>query len=112
MTKNLSFQNSRADRVGLTVTSRDGYILQIPSRGAVSMSLRWALGAAPCIWVALDLAGARITCVPWDQLGYSQVDNQLLTHLAPWSGVYGITFVLIAANALLAGGLLLRLRDA
>jgi apolipoprotein N-acyltransferase len=61
-----------------------------------------ALIAAPFLWTALDLVAARITSVPWDQLGYSQVDNVLLTHLAPWTGVYGITFVLVAANALLA----------
>ena len=39
---------------------------------------RLALIAAPFLWVALDLAAARITSVPWDQLGYSQVDNGLL----------------------------------
>jgi apolipoprotein N-acyltransferase len=64
----------------------------------------WALAAAPFFWVALDLAGARITSVPWDQLGYSQVDNLFLTMLAPYAGVYGITFVLVASNALLAWG--------
>ena len=63
----------------------------------------WALAAAPFLWTALDLATARITSVPWDQLGYSQVDNGLLNQLAPWTGVYGISFVLVAANALLAG---------
>ena len=63
-----------------------------------------ALIAAPFLWVALDLAGARITSVPWDQLGYSQVDNALLTQLAPWTGVYGITFLIVTGNALLAGG--------
>ena len=65
------------------------------------------LVAAPFLWVALDLAGARITCVPWDQLGYSQVDNQLAILMGPWTGVYGITFILVMANAVL-GGLLLR----
>lgn len=65
------------------------------------LGMAWALAAAPFLWVALDLAGARITSVPWDQLGYSQVDNALLTLLAPWTGVYGITFVLVAGNALL-----------
>ena len=69
--------------------------------------LRWALAAAPFLWVALDLAAARITSVPWDQLGYSQIDNTILTHLAPWTGVYGISFVLIAGNALIAAGLLI-----
>ncbi|HXE05591.1 MAG TPA: apolipoprotein N-acyltransferase [Bryobacteraceae bacterium] len=69
--------------------------------------VRWALAAAPVLWTALDLASARITSVPWDQLGYSQIDNAILTHLAPWTGVYGISFVLVGGNALIAGGLLI-----
>ncbi len=70
-------------------------------------STRLALAVAPFLWTALELAAARITSVPWDQLGYSQVDNQLINQLAPWTGVYGISFVLVAVNAFLAGGLLL-----
>jgi apolipoprotein N-acyltransferase len=62
-----------------------------------------ALIAAPFLWTGLDLAGARITSVPWDQLGYSQVNNYFLTVFAPWTGVYGITFVLVAINAMYAG---------
>jgi apolipoprotein N-acyltransferase len=50
--------------------------------------------------------------VPWDQLGYSQVDNGLVNQLAPWTGVYGISFVLVAVNALLAGGLVVEGRTA
>ncbi len=67
-------------------------------------STRLALAAAPVFWAALELAAARITSVPWDQLGYSQVDNALVNQLAPWTGVYGISFVLVAVNALIAGG--------
>jgi apolipoprotein N-acyltransferase len=70
-------------------------------------STRLALAAAPILWVALELAAARITSVPWDQLGYSQVDNGLVNQLAPWTGVYGISFVIVFVNALLAGGLVL-----
>jgi len=70
-------------------------------------STRLALAAAPILWTALELAASRITSVPWDQLGYSQVDNGLVNQLAPWTGVYGISFLLVAANALLAGGVLL-----
>ena len=70
-------------------------------------STRLALAFAPFLWTGLDLAAARITSVPWDQLGYSQVDNALINQLAPWTGVYGITFVLVAVNALLAASLLL-----
>ncbi len=70
-------------------------------------STRLALAAAPIFWAGLELAAARITSVPWDQLGYSQVDNALVNQLAPWTGVYGISFVLVAVNALIAGGFLL-----
>jgi apolipoprotein N-acyltransferase len=67
-------------------------------------STRLALAFAPILWTALELAAARITSVPWDQLGYSQVDNALVNRLAPWTGVYGISFLLVAANAFLAAG--------
>jgi len=67
-------------------------------------STRIALAATPFFWVALELAAARITSVPWDQLGYSQIDNALVNQLAPWTGVYGISFLLVAVNALMAGG--------
>ena len=52
----------------------------------------WRWPSAPFLWTALELAAARITSVPWDQLGYSQVDNALVNQLAPWTGVYGISF--------------------
>jgi apolipoprotein N-acyltransferase len=70
-------------------------------------STRLALAFAPFLWATLELAAARITSVPWDQLGYSQVDNALVNQLAPWTGVYGISFLLVAVNALIAGGLVL-----
>ncbi|MGD0730404.1 MAG: apolipoprotein N-acyltransferase [Terracidiphilus sp.] len=65
-------------------------------------STRLALAAAPVLWAGLELAASRITSVPWDQLGYSQVDNGLVNQLAPWTGVYGISFVLVGVNALIA----------
>ncbi|MGA3346766.1 MAG: apolipoprotein N-acyltransferase [Terracidiphilus sp.] len=73
-------------------------------------STRLALAFAPVLWTALELAASRITSVPWDQLGYSQVDNALVNLLAPWTGVYGISFVLVGVNALLTGGLMLESR--
>jgi apolipoprotein N-acyltransferase len=71
----------------------------------ITGSTRLALAFAPFLWAALELVAARFTSVPWDQLGYSQVDNGLVNQLAPWTGVYGISFLLVAVNALLAGGL-------
>jgi apolipoprotein N-acyltransferase len=56
--------------------------------------------AVPFVWVAVELARARITGFPWDLLGYTQVNNLVLTRLAPWTGVMGISFVIAAVNAL------------
>jgi apolipoprotein N-acyltransferase len=81
-----------------------GFLLTATAR--TFRSPRYALLAAPFFWVALELLSARLTKVPWDLLGYSQIDNFLLTSLAPYTGVYGITFVLVAGNALLAWGVL------
>lgn len=59
------------------------------------------LAVAPFLWTILELIAAHLTSVPWDQLGYSQVDNLLLTKIAPFTGAYGISFVLVAVNAVL-----------
>ncbi len=61
-----------------------------------------ALAAAPFLWVTVELARARITGFPWDLLGNAQVDNLLLTRLAPWAGVMGLSFVVVAINAAIA----------
>jgi apolipoprotein N-acyltransferase len=81
-----------------------GLLLSVTAK--VSRRPAYALIAAPFFWVALELLSARLTKVPWDLLGYSQIDNFLLTSMAPFTGVYGLTFVLIAGNALVAAGVL------
>jgi len=62
--------------------------------------IQGALLLAPFTWVAVELARARITGLPWDLLGITQVDNPLLTRLAPITGAYGLSFVIAAVNAL------------
>ena len=59
-----------------------------------------ALALSPVLWVAVELARARITGFPWDLLGYTQIDNHLLTPLAPWTGVFGLSLVVAVGNAL------------
>jgi apolipoprotein N-acyltransferase len=71
-----------------------------------SFGRRVTLLAVPFLWVATDLLASVFTRVPWDQLGYSQVGNFLLTGIAPYTGVYGITFVLLFVNVLFTGALL------
>ena len=61
-----------------------------------------ALAAAPFLWVTVELARARITGFPWDLLGNAQVDNLLLTKLAPWAGVMSLSFVVVASSAAIA----------
>ena len=59
-----------------------------------------ALFLVPFAWVAVELARARITGLPWDLLGIAQVDSPFLTRLAPVTGVYGLSFLIAAINAL------------
>jgi len=68
--------------------------------GRHNLGVQGALLICPFAWVAVELARARITGFPWDQLGITQVDNILLTRLAPYCGAYGLSFVIAAVNAL------------
>jgi len=79
-----------------------GWLLRI-SAGREGKRIGLALLAAPFLWVAVELARARITSFPWDQLGMSQIEHPWLTAVAPWAGVYGISFVLAVGCASVAG---------
>ncbi len=70
-----------------------GWLLQKWSRQAV-------LCLAPFVWVAVELARARITGFPWDLLGYTQVDNLTTSRLALWMGVMGLSFLVAMVNSL------------
>jgi apolipoprotein N-acyltransferase len=74
------------------------------------LGARGALLLSPFAWVAVELARARITSFPWDLLGITQVDNALLTRLAPWTGAYGLSFAIAGVNALWLARITLRER--
>ena len=74
---------------------------------STKLGLSGALLLSPAVWVAVELARARITGFPWDLLGNSQVDNSLITRIAPLAGVMAISFVVAAVNACLASAFLL-----
>jgi len=61
-----------------------------------------ALIAAPFLWVAVELARSRITSFPWDVLGVTQVDNTMMTAMAPVGGAMLLSFVVIVVNAQIA----------
>jgi apolipoprotein N-acyltransferase len=53
----------------------------------------WALFCAVA-WVAMEMAMARVfTGFPWNLLGNSQQRLLPLLQIAPWTGVYGVTFL-------------------
>jgi len=62
-----------------------------------------ALYLAPCLWIGAEYLRAHLlTGFPWCLLGYSLVDCSNLVQLSRITGVYGISFVIIAINALIA----------
>ncbi|MDD5757899.1 MAG: apolipoprotein N-acyltransferase [Desulfobulbaceae bacterium] len=72
----------------------------ITSWGAGRLPLVWT---APLAWVGLDFVRCRLfSGFPWLDLGYSQFDWPLINQVADLCGHYGITFLIIMVNALLA----------
>ncbi|MFQ5993936.1 MAG: apolipoprotein N-acyltransferase [Acidiferrobacterales bacterium] len=99
---------------GTTVLLFTGVLAAFPAAVGWAQS-RWfckrdalhALLILPALWVLLEwLRGWILTGFPWLNLGYSQVGAPL-SGLAPWLGVYGVTW----ATALSAALLLQTVRD-
>lgn len=62
--------------------------------------LKWPLILiAPPLWVALEFLQAYLfTGFPWLLLGYSQYLNLPLLQLCSWTGVYGVSFLVVLFN--------------
>jgi apolipoprotein N-acyltransferase len=59
--------------------------------------------AAALLWTALDhLRAVLFTGFPWATLGYAQHESLALMALAPYTGVYGLSFVTVLAGAAIA----------
>ena len=83
------------------------------SRVAARWSTGWALALAPFFWVAAEwLRGHLLGGFPWGTLGYSQYLQLPVIQIAELTGVHGVSFLLVAVNAALAGCLLLTWRRA
>lgn len=62
---------------------------------------------AASLWVALEfLRTFLFTGFPWNLLGYSQYRSQTVNQIAAVTGVYGVSFVVMAVNAALARAIL------
>ncbi|MBI3637798.1 MAG: apolipoprotein N-acyltransferase [Candidatus Rokubacteria bacterium] len=81
--------------------------------GLVATALSWishrrspslALAAAPCLWVAGEwIRGWLMGGFPWGNVGYSQWRELPVIQIAELGGIHAVSFVLVAANAALAG---------
>ena len=86
--------------------------------GAFGLAVGWvarrsrvlALASAPALWVALELARTYlITGFPWNLVGYA-VAPLGLRQLAALTGVYGLSFLVLATNVWIAAVVLLPFR--
>lgn len=70
----------------------------------LKVALQWPyLLTLPLLWVALEyLRGLLLTGFPWALLGYSQHNFSWAIQSADVTGVYGVSFLLIAVNCALA----------
>ena len=90
--------------------------------GAVAAGVSWvsrrlgpglALASAPFFWVAGEwMRGHLLSGFPWGLLGYSQAFVPPVIQIAEWTGVYGVSFVIVSVNAALAGAVALGWRRA
>ncbi len=72
-----------------------------------------ALLIAPVLWVVLEFARSyALTGFPWSSIGYSQYRFLHMIQVADITGIYGISFLVLAVNGALADLFLLRKRTA
>ena len=94
---------------------RDGIIFSVFSLGvalAARRSRELACVLAPFLWVALEFFDARVPifCFPWNLAGYAASGNIAFVQLTTITGVYGLSFVVVAYGSLLAYAKLARNR--
>jgi len=83
-----------------------GALVVLVSRRS-NLGNRRPLLLAPVFWVAIEFFRDRVTGVPWNQLGNSQIDNIPFARIAQTTGVYGLSFAVMLVNCAFAAALLL-----
>ncbi|GBE00551.1 apolipoprotein N-acyltransferase [bacterium BMS3Abin07] len=67
---------------------------------------------APTIWICIEFArGYIFTGFPWSFLGYSQYKLLPLIQIADITGVYGVSFLIVAVNSVVADFIILKKRQ-
>lgn len=80
---------------------------------ATALVKRWqwsSIATAAALWVALDYvrANAGFLAFPWGTLAHTQHQNLVVLQAATLAGEYGVTFLVVMANAAVAGVVLER----
>ncbi|MCC6544930.1 MAG: apolipoprotein N-acyltransferase, partial [Nitrospirae bacterium] len=75
-----------------------GYLIKyISDKTSIPIS-----AAAPFVWVSLEFLKAHLLSgFPWASLGYSQYKFLHIIQIADITGVYGVSFLIVAVNAML-----------
>lgn len=87
--------------VGILSLFPAAYALSV--RAMKRTGVGWALAASPFFWVGLELLRTHMPAIgfPWNLLGYSVSERLGLAQLTTLTGIYGLSFVVAAYNALL-----------
>ena len=76
-------------------------------------SIPLALASAPFLWITAEwLRGHLFGGFPWGLLGYSQFQRLPVIQIAELGGVYAVSFVVLAVNAVIVGVIALPWRQA
>src|SRR5208283_2542916 len=81
------------------ITGLFALVVQRLSRRNVTL----ALAGAPFLWISTEVARAYLPEIsfPWALLGYPAAGNPALVQLTTLTGIYGVSFLVAAFNALL-----------
>jgi len=104
---------------GLVLLALAGYLALF--WGAVAAGLAWirprlgdrSLWLAPALWVAAELLRTyALSGFPWGLVGYIPYRRLALIQVAAWTGVYGVSALIVLVNTALAWAALKRTRGA
>ena len=75
----------------------------LSTRAVQAFSPGLQIVAVPALWVALEwIRGHLLTGLPWALMGYSQFRFVPLIQIADTTGVYGVSYLVVMANVLMA----------
>ena len=87
-------------------------LFALAARGLERRVPAWSIVALPATWVVLEYIRSHISFLafPWGVLGYSQYAVLPVARVSAFTSVYGVSFLLVAVNVVLADLLQLSLR--